>query len=250
MQDYIVVGGGIGGVVAYSILKKLGKKVLLFEKLDYLGGCAGTFKKDGLFYNVGASTLVGLDENLPLDILLKILDIDKNTIPVLPIDPAIVVYTKDKVINRYKDFERAFEEIDKNFPYKNNKNLWNRVKKVSTNNWQNIYKLLPFNPKNYPDLLKKVITNLDYFLSGIKDSLMTAEKVIRHYIPDPDEDYKAFLNSQILMTTQCYWDEVNFSFASMGLTYPNLSNYYVKGGMSNFLESIVKDDKNVLKKLK
>lgn len=91
MQDYIVVGGGIGGVVAYSILKKLGKKVLLFEKLDYLGGCAGTFKKDGLFYNVGASTLVGLDENLPLDILLKILDIDKNTIPVLPIDPAIVV---------------------------------------------------------------------------------------------------------------------------------------------------------------
>jgi phytoene dehydrogenase-like protein len=250
LQDYIVVGGGIGGVVAYSILKKLGKKVLLFEKLDYLGGCAGTFKKDGLFYNVGASTLVGLDENLPLDILLKILDIDKNTIPVLPIDPAIVVYTKDKVINRYKDFERAFEEIDKNFPYKNNKNLWNRVKKVSTNNWQNIYKLLPFNPKNYPDLLKKVITNLDYFLSGIKDSLMTAEKVIRHYIPDPDEDYKAFLNSQILMATQCYWDEVNFSFASMGLTYPNLSNYYVKGGMSNFLESIVKDDKNVLKKVK
>lgn len=78
MYDYIIVGGGIGGVVAFSLLKRLGKNVLLLEKLDYLGGCAGTFKKDGMFYNVGASTLVGLDEKLPLDILVKILNIKKR----------------------------------------------------------------------------------------------------------------------------------------------------------------------------
>jgi phytoene dehydrogenase-like protein len=250
LQDYIIVGAGIGGVITYAILKKLGKKVLLFEKLDYLGGCAGTFKKDNFFYNVGASTLVGLDENLPLYTLLKILGINKEKLPVIPIDPAISVYVEDKVINRYTDFEKAFEEIEKNFPNKKNKELWNKIKEVSSKNWENIYRLLPFNPKSYTNVLKKVITNLDYFIFNLRYTFSTAENIIREYIPNLDKDYIDFLNSQILMTTQCYWNEVNFSFASMGLTYPNLKNFYVKGGMSNFLEEIVKYDKNVMRKVK
>jgi len=81
-------------------------------------------------------------------------------------------------------------------------------------------------------------------------NLKTAESVIRSYIQNPSKDYIAFINSQILITTQCYWDEVNFSFATMGLTYTNLTNYYVKGGMSNFLESIIQNDTNVLRKEK
>lgn len=250
MFDYIVVGGGIGGVFAYSLLKKLGKKVLLLEKLNYLGGCAGTFKKDGMFYNVGASTLVGLDEGLPIDILLKILNINKSVMPIKQIDPSIVVYVNDKVIYRYMDFYKSFEEINKNFYYHKNKDLWEKIRKTSIQNWENIYKIIPFNPKNLKTLSKTVLKNIKYITFNLKENLFTAEKIIKSYIPNPDEDYILFLNSQILMTTQCYWNEVNFSFASMGLTYTNLKNYYVIGGMSNFLEKIVENDKNILRKTK
>ncbi|WP_297887972.1 NAD(P)-binding protein [Sulfurihydrogenibium sp.] len=250
MFDYIIVGGGIGGVITYNILKKLGKNVLLIEKLNYLGGCAGTFEKDGMFYNVGASTLVGLDEGLPLDILLKILQLDKKNLPVIEIDPSIVVYVGDKVIYRYTDYEKAFEEINKNFYHSNNKELWEKIKKTSSKNWESIYKMLPFNPKNLKTLTKTALKNIPYLLSTFKENTFTAKDVITQYVKNPDKDYISFLNSQILMTTQCYWDEVNFSFASMGLTYPNLKNYYVVGGMSNFLENITKDKKDILRKTK
>jgi len=248
--DYIVVGGGIGGVVAYVLLKSMGKKVILIEKLDYLGGCAGTFKKDGMFYNVGASTLVGLEDGMPLDILLKIIGKAKESMPVIPIDPSIVVFVKDKVINRYTDFDRAFEDINANFYHARNRELWRKVKEVSDKNWKNLYKFLPFNPKNLKILSKSVFRNIGYLISNIKENIFTAERIIREYIPNPEEDYVAFLNSQILMTTQGYWDEVSFSFACMGLTYPNLKNYYVLGGMGKFLEEIVGNDSNVLKKTK
>jgi phytoene dehydrogenase-like protein len=250
LLDYIVVGGGIGGVITYTLLKKLGKRVILIEKLSYLGGCAGTFEKDGIFYNVGASTLVGLDEGLPLDILIKILEIDKKSMPIIQIDPAIVVYVNDKIIHRYTDFGNAYEEINKNFYYPKNKQLWEKIKKTSDKNWENIYQMLPFNPRDLKTLSKTVFKNLNYLFFNLKENLLTAKSVIKDYIPNPDKDYIAFLNSQILMTTQCYWDEVSFSFACMGLTYPNLKNYYVVGGMSRFLDSIVGDDKNVLKKTK
>ncbi|MGC9120039.1 MAG: phytoene desaturase family protein [Sulfurihydrogenibium sp.] len=250
MVDYIVVGGGIGGTVAYLLLKSIGKNVLLFEKLDYLGGCAGTFRKDGIFYNVGASTLVGLDEKLPLDTLLKILKIDKNILPIKQIDPSIVVFVGDKKINRYKDFDLSFEEINSNFPHKKNRELWNKILKTSNQNWSNLYNFLPFNPKSPKNIIHQLFKNYHYLLSNVKENLLTAESIIKPYLDRWDKDYVKFLNSQILMTTQCYWNEVNFSFACMGLTYTNLSNYYVFGGMSEFLNALVGNDENVKKKTK
>ncbi len=249
-MDYIVVGGGIGGTIAYLLLKTLGKSVVLFEKLDYLGGCAGTFKRDGLFFNVGASTLVGLEDNLPLDVLLKILGIEKSRMPIKEIDPSILVFVGDKVISRYKDFERSFEEINRNFYHRENRKLWERILMTSKTNWEHVYKVLPFNPRSCYKLASSVLRNSRYLLSTLRENFLSAERVIRSYLGNVEKDYQMFLNSQILMTTQCYWNEVNFSFASMGLTYTNLSNYYVKGGMAEFLHTLVGQDENVKRKTK
>lgn len=247
LYDYVIVGAGIGGVCAYAILKKLNKKVLLIEKLDYVGGCAGTFEKEGILYNAGASTLVGLDETLPLGFLLKILKIDKNTLPVKPIDPSIVVFVKDKIINRFKDRYMAFEEINKSFYHKTNKALWDKIYKVSDENWKNVYNILPFNPKS-PKMILSFFRNLNYALKNGIYFFISAKDMIKHYIKNIEKEYIDFLNSQILMTSQGYWDEVSFSVASLGLTYPNLDNYYVIGGINKILEALI--DKEVLFKTK
>ncbi|MCX7760293.1 MAG: NAD(P)-binding protein [Hydrogenothermaceae bacterium] len=233
MLDYVIVGGGIGGVVAFSLLKKLGKNTLLFEKLNYLGGCAGTFQKDNNFYNVGATTLVGLEGNLPLAVLMRILG--KDNIPVKKSDPSIKVYIKDKVINRYKDKERALEEINKNFYNPQNKRLWQEIYKTADKNWSNLYNFIPYtglNLKTFSTYLKK----FPHILSTLKYVTSTAKDVIHKISGDLSEDYIKFLNSQILMTAQGYYDEVSFSVATMGLTYPNLDNYYVIGGMGRMFD--------------
>ena len=45
--DAIVIGSGMGGLTAASILSKTGKKVLVLEQHDQAGGCCHTFIDKG-----------------------------------------------------------------------------------------------------------------------------------------------------------------------------------------------------------
>ena len=43
--DYIIVGSGINALVAAALLGKKGRKVLLLERNDQIGGCLRTDRK-------------------------------------------------------------------------------------------------------------------------------------------------------------------------------------------------------------
>ncbi len=57
MPDYdaIVIGAGLGGLTTGSILAKQGRKTLVLEQGELLGGCCSTFEKEGYKFDVGAS---------------------------------------------------------------------------------------------------------------------------------------------------------------------------------------------------
>ncbi len=57
MADYdaIVIGAGCGGISAGALLAKQGRKVLVLEQSERVGGCCSTFQKDGYSFDVGAS---------------------------------------------------------------------------------------------------------------------------------------------------------------------------------------------------
>lgn len=58
--DYVIVGGGINGLVAASMLGKKGRKVLLLERNERVGGCLRTeeITAPGFVHDVMATTLV------------------------------------------------------------------------------------------------------------------------------------------------------------------------------------------------
>jgi phytoene dehydrogenase-like protein len=60
--DSIIIGGGLGGLTAGAKLAKEGKKVLLIESADGVGGCARTFTRDGLKIEASLHEMDGLDE--------------------------------------------------------------------------------------------------------------------------------------------------------------------------------------------
>jgi len=60
--DAIIVGGGLGGLVAGSKLAKEGKRVLLIEQHSTVGGCATTFRRKDYTIEVGLHEMDGLDE--------------------------------------------------------------------------------------------------------------------------------------------------------------------------------------------
>lgn len=60
MFDSIIIGGGLGGLTAGAKLAKSGKKVLLLEQHDRVGGCATTFQRKGFTLEVGLHEMDGM----------------------------------------------------------------------------------------------------------------------------------------------------------------------------------------------
>jgi len=78
-RDAIVVGAGIGGLVAAGLLARAGRSVLLLEAHETPGGCAGYYESDGFTFDAGATTLVGFDPGDPLDALAGALGLRPGT---------------------------------------------------------------------------------------------------------------------------------------------------------------------------
>ncbi len=74
-RDAIVVGAGVGGLVAAGLLARAGRDVLLLEAHETPGGCAGFYEAGGFTFDAGATTLVGFDPGDPLAALAGALGI-------------------------------------------------------------------------------------------------------------------------------------------------------------------------------
>lgn len=55
--DVLVIGAGVGGLCAGALLAHDGKKVMVLEQADRVGGCCSTYEKDGFHIDLGASII-------------------------------------------------------------------------------------------------------------------------------------------------------------------------------------------------
>lgn len=60
--DVIVIGGGLSGLTAASLLAKRGVRVAVVDKSHNPGGSCGIFKRNGVTYDQGAAMLFGFGE--------------------------------------------------------------------------------------------------------------------------------------------------------------------------------------------
>lgn len=64
LYDAIVIGSGIGGLVASTQLAVKGAKVLVLEKYVIPGGSSGYYQKDGYTFDVGSSVMFGFSDKV------------------------------------------------------------------------------------------------------------------------------------------------------------------------------------------
>src|SRR5205809_7632837 len=55
--DVAVIGGGVAGLAAATLIARSGKSVRLFEQAHALGGRAQTKQQDGFYLNIGPHAL-------------------------------------------------------------------------------------------------------------------------------------------------------------------------------------------------
>ncbi len=115
MWDAIVIGGGMGGLVAAGLLAKQGKKVLLLEKEQKVGGYVSGFWREGFYFDAtGAFVPAALPGTEFHRILSELGVID--TIEFLPIETIWNVYPDFKLKLHYQDPSAYIAGVKRQFP--------------------------------------------------------------------------------------------------------------------------------------
>ncbi len=111
MADYdaIVIGAGCGGLTAAALLAKQGRKVLVLEQGDRVGGCCSTFEREGYRFDVGATILEIID---PINAAFEMLGTSlREEVDLEPCDPVYNVIFEDGSRLTYPSSIEAKAEI-------------------------------------------------------------------------------------------------------------------------------------------
>ena len=113
--DVIVVGAGLGGMTAASLLAKRGLSVLLVEQQGKPGGSCTSFRRAGVTYDVGTAMLYGFGERgfKPFRFLFNELE---EPIAVVAHATLARMTFEGEPITFWPDIERFLQELDRLFP--------------------------------------------------------------------------------------------------------------------------------------
>lgn len=232
--DLTVVGSGIGGSLI-SILNK-DKNLVLFEKDKNLGGTASTFKRFGNYFNSGATTFVGYEDN---HIVKEIFD-SANFIPDLKKSSyAYRTIINGKSIDRITDFEEFIESLNSVFYHKNNRYFWQTLKDIDERFWK--LKDIYFAKYSLNSYLKSLKT-IDILFKEYKFLLFkSAKSFIKEVLGDISKEYQDFIDAQLQITLQSTSKDIPLLSFAIALSYPFHKIFYANGGMGKLFDDMLKD---------
>ncbi|MDJ0509329.1 MAG: NAD(P)/FAD-dependent oxidoreductase [Crocosphaera sp.] len=86
VNDFIVIGSGIGGLSCAALLARYGFKVTVCESHSLAGGAAHGFERGGFIFDSGPSLYSGLSYSPSLNPLKQVLDILEESLPCVTYD--------------------------------------------------------------------------------------------------------------------------------------------------------------------
>jgi len=111
--DVIVIGGGIAGLTCAASLSKYGKRVILLESHDKVGGCCSSFEKAGFKFDVGSHIFGACGERGLLGRILRELG---AKVSFIKRDLADRIIFPDEIINIPPDLDEYKTILQKKFP--------------------------------------------------------------------------------------------------------------------------------------
>ncbi|KAJ1432907.1 Prolycopene isomerase [Sesbania bispinosa] len=116
--DAIVIGSGIGGLVAGTQLAVKGARVLVLEKYVIPGGSSGFYQKDGYTFDVGSSVMFGFSDKGNLNLITQALEAVGCQMEVIP-DPTTVHFhlPNNLSVRVHREYDKFIDELTRYFPH-------------------------------------------------------------------------------------------------------------------------------------
>ncbi|MBU1998066.1 MAG: NAD(P)/FAD-dependent oxidoreductase [Candidatus Omnitrophota bacterium] len=189
--DAIIIGAGIGGLVAGCYLSKLGSRVLIIEQQNKPGGCCTSFEKNGYKFDVAVHYLGGINKGILGTIFDELgLRGDLKFNQFDPVDkiitPKIITYIRNKSTSTIKELKHNFSKernnIDKFFSFVLHENIYNMYKKVGALTTKQLLDTF-FEDRCLKSTLNVTLRNIG--LCANESSSLAFITLLKDYILDP-----------------------------------------------------------------
>ncbi len=232
-EDVVVIGAGYAGATAAAYLTKAGRRVTLLEGHATPGGCAGFFKRNGFSFDVGATTLNGLGEGLPLARLSEDFQFESKFEKV---DPAVHIHMDGQVVKRFTDIDSWSSELA---PLVEDRSellsFLHTVERKSEEFWQ-IATGYPLSPYGISDYFKYVGMGPSRLFSLLGGFLSSIESRIPERLKRSPQ-FMRLVNELLLISAQGYADKCPAVVGFLGLGYMS-DMYYPWGGISSMADEL------------
>ena len=235
----VVIGAGIGGLTAGTLLARRGYSVLVLDQAFVPGGCASTFKRRGFTFDVGATQVAGLEVGGIHQRIFEELEIDLPT--ATPCDPGCAVFLPGETepINVWRDPEKWAKERQRQFP--GSEPFWQLMRTLFNASWrfQSRDPVLP--PRSLWDLWQLISAVRPDTLITLPFTFMTVGDALRGYRLYDNQRLRTFLDLQLKLYSQVDADETALLYAAtaLGVSQEPQGLFHLKGSMQVLSDRLV-----------
>lgn len=246
--DVIIIGAGLSGLSAASLLAKRNLKVAVMEHNETPGGTCGIFKRNGVIFDQADTMLYGFGEH-GFNAHRFLFNCLEEPFEVVKHHLLYTVFYNGKKIRFWPDIDRFIDELSEVFPGQR-KNIQHFYKDMQKCYFHVISQTPNYTTPDETDFrgsFKSVLRHPLSYIRFLSYLNISAEKLLKKYFKDPDILY--FFDK--LTSTYCYatTKEAPAILASVmfidnhegGSFYPAGSTLFLPGKLEKVIEENMGD---------